>query len=70
MGGLMGGGSASYDAPAVEPVPEKQPTKSLTAGATAAYQGQKERQRKNRGLVSSIMSQRGVLDTTGKSTLG
>lgn len=67
------GGGGGYEAPAVDPVPEKQATKSLSAGATAAYQGQKDRQRKNRGLVSSIMTQRGALATNeqgGKSTLG
>lgn len=67
------GGGGSYEAPEVEPVPEKQATKSLSAGATAAYQGQKDKQRKNRGLASSIMTQRGALATSeqnGKSTLG
>lgn len=67
------GGGGSYDPPEVEPIPEKQPTKSLSAGATAAYQAQKDKQRKNRGLMSSIMTQRGVLDSAaqnGKNTLG
>lgn len=68
----MGGGGPSYDAPAVEPVPEKQPTKSITAGATAAYQNQKEKQKKNRGLMSSIMTQRALVssDQSGNNTLG
>ena len=68
--GLGGGGS--YDAPEVEPIPEKQPTKSLSAGATAAYQDQKEKHKKNRGLVSSIMTQRALAsaDQSGNTTLG
>ncbi len=69
----MGPGGGSFDAPTVDPVPEKQATKSLTAGATAAYQGQKDKQRKNRGLFSTIMTQRGALassEQNGKSTLG
>ena len=45
----MGGG---YSAPEVDPIPEKQATKSLSAGATAAAQAQKEKQRKNRGLTA------------------
>lgn len=72
-GSIFGSGGGSYDPPEVEPVPEKQATKSLTAGSTAAYQAQKDRQRKNRGLMSSIMTQRSVLDsstTTGNNTLG
>jgi hypothetical protein len=64
--------------PAVEPVPEKQATKSLSAGATAAAQAQRDRQKKNRGLTASIMTQRnpgtgagGLAGTqTGKTTLG
>lgn len=70
-GGLFGGGG--YDAPEIEPIPEKQPTKSLSAGATAAAQAQKDKQRKNRGLAQSIMTQRSGLATTdqsGKTTLG
>ncbi|MBD5608561.1 MAG: hypothetical protein HDQ93_06905 [Desulfovibrio sp.] len=68
----FGGGGQSYDAPEVEPVPEKQPTKSVSAGATAAYEAQKDRQKKNRGLVSSIMTQRALAsdDQSGKTTLG
>ena len=66
----FGGG---YSTPEVEPTPEKQPTKSLSAGATAAAQAQKDKQRKNRGLAQSIMTQRGGLATTdqsGRTTLG
>ena len=48
----FGGG---YDAPEVEPIPEKQATKSLSAGATAAAQAQRDRQRRNRGLIASII---------------
>ena len=53
-------------------MPEKQPTKSLSAGATAAYQNQKDKQKKNRGLVASIMTQRALAssDQSGNSTLG
>lgn len=66
----FGGG---YSTPEVEPIPEKQPTKSLSAGSTAAAQAQKDKQRKNRGLAQSIMTQRSGLATTdqsGKTTLG
>ena len=68
----FGGGSPSYDASTVEPVPEKQATKSVSAGATAAYEAQKDKQKKNRGLVSSIMTQRALAsdDQSGKTTLG
>lgn len=68
-----GGGGGSYDPPEVDPVPEKQATKSITAGTTAAYQNQKDRQRKNRGLAASIMTSRGALadsTDTGRTTLG
>ena len=69
----MGGGG--YSAPAVEPMPEKQATKSLSAGATAAAQAQREKQRKNRGLASSIMTNRigagGLAGmANGRTTLG
>lgn len=67
------GGGPSYDAPEVQPVPEKQATKSVSAGATAAAEAQKERQRKNRGLASSIMTARGAMaenDSGGNATLG
>lgn len=67
------GGGGGYEAPKVDPVPEKQPTKSITAGTTAAYQNQKDKQRKNRGLAASIMTSRGALvDSTdsGRTTLG
>ena len=65
----FGGG---YDAPEVEPIPEKQATKSLSAGAA---QAQRDRQRRNRGLTASIMTNRsgsgGLASTnTGKTTLG
>lgn len=70
----MGFGSTpSYDAPEVQPVPEKQATKSVSAGATAAAEAQKDRQRKNRGLASSIMTARGAMaenETGGNATLG
>ena len=62
----FGGG---YDAPEVEPIPEKQATKSLSAEA------QRDRQRRNRGLTASLMTSRsgsgGLASTnTGKTTLG
>lgn len=67
----FGGG---YSTPEVEPIPEKQPTKSLSAGATAAAQAQKDKQRKNRGLAQSIMTTRGgglaTTDQSGRTTLG
>jgi len=67
------GGSPS--APVVEPIPEKQATKSLSAGASAAAQAQREKQKRNRGLTASIMTQRagsgGLAGTvSGKATLG
>lgn len=71
--GFGGGGGGSYEPPAVEPLPEKLPTKGITASATSAYQGQKDRQKKNRGLYASILTQKaGALaaDEAGKSTLG
>ena len=67
--------SGGYSAPEVDPIPEKQATKSLSAGATAAAQAQKEKQRKNRGLTASIMTNRtgagGLAGTAyGNITLG
>lgn len=70
------GGSPSV--PEVEPVPEKQATKSISAGASVAAQAQRNRQKKNRGLTASIMTQRnpgtgfgGLAGTQiGKTTLG
>jgi hypothetical protein len=68
------GGSPST--PTVEPIPEKQATKSLSAGATAAAQAQRDKQKKNRGLTASIMTQRNAAggglagNSTGKTTLG
>lgn len=73
MGGLFGGG---YSAPSVEQKPETQATKSLSAGATAAAQAQRDKQRRNRGLSASIMTNRtagsGGLasNETGNTTLG
>ncbi len=67
------GGGPSYDPPKVEPLPEKLATKSVSAGATAAAQAQRDKQKKNRGLASSIMTARGAMaenDTGGNSTLG
>lgn len=61
--------------PSVPEMPEKQATKSLSAGASAAAEAQRERQRKNRGLTASIMTNRtGAAglesETTGSTTLG
>lgn len=61
--------------PEVESLPEKQATKSLSAGATAAAQAQKDKAKKNRGLTASILTRRmgaGGLSSTvgGQSTLG
>lgn len=69
---VFGGGGGGYEAPEVKELPEKQATKSISAGATAAYDNQKERQRKNHGLAASIMTSRGVLtdQNSGKTTLG
>lgn len=68
----FGGGGGDYEAPEVEPIPEKQATKSISAGTTQAYSQQKEKQRKNRGLAASIMTSRGALDSesAGNKTLG
>ena len=69
----MGGGGA----PSVEKMPEKQQTKSLSAGANAAAQAQQDRAKKNRGLTASILQNRsnaggGGLssNTGGQQTLG
>ena len=73
MGGIFGGGGGgSYSAPEVKPIPEKQATKSISAGTTQAYSQQKDRQRKNRGLAASIMTSRGALESgnSGNTTLG
>lgn len=71
---MMGFGGG-YDAPAVEPLPEKQATKSLSAGATAAAQAQREKRRAYRGLTASILTRRAGADglsgtVTGNATLG
>ncbi len=72
---MMGFGDGGYEVPAAEPLPEKQATKSLSAGATAAAQAQRDRRRKNRGLTASILTKRagaGGLtgQVTGNATLG
>lgn len=66
----FGGG---YSAPDVPAVPEKEPTKSISAGASAAAESQRQKARKNRGVASSIRTTRGGLattDTGGSTTLG
>lgn len=66
----------SYDSPSVatvEPTPTKEPTKSVSAGASAAADAQQQKAKRNRGLVSSIMTSRtGSLEGDSKksSTLG
>ena len=71
MGGMFGGG---YDAPDVPATPQKQATKSVSAGAQAAAEAQRERSRRNRGLAASILTSRsGLADNgtnTGNETLG
>ena len=69
----MGGGSPHYDAP--EPTPTKQATKSLSAGAQAAAQAQQDRAKRNKGLASSIVADRGagglsLSNVSGNVTLG
>lgn len=68
----MGGGPS-----APEKLPEKQQTKSLSAGANAAAQAQQDKAKKNRGLTSAILSARqnagagGLASNTGgQQTLG
>lgn len=68
----MSFGGASM--PEVESTPEKQSTKSLSAGAKAAAEAQKEKTKKNRGLAASIMTNRtGMASSSegqGNKTLG
>ena len=51
-----------------DPLPEKQQTKNLSAGATAAAEAQREKARKNRGLTASILTQRQNLGAGGLSS--
>ena len=62
----MGGGG--YDSPSVQETPTKEATKSVSAGATAAAEAQKQKAKKNRGLVSSIMTTRGGLATNSSNS--
>ena len=69
----MGGGGVS----APEKLPEKQQTKSLSAGANAAAQAQQDKAKKNRGLTASILQNRSnagagglASNTGGQQTLG
>lgn len=62
---------------APDPLPEKQQTKSLSAGAAEAAQAQREKARRNRGLTASILTQRSNLggatmesSQQGNTTLG
>ena len=73
----MGGGGPSYDPPEPQPVPEapqKLATKSVSAGAQAAADAQRDRARKNRGLAASILTNRSGLvpgnDDLRSDTLG
>ena len=65
------GGGGSPDVPET---PTKQATKSVSAGAQAAADAQRERQKRNRGLAASILTDRSGLqqqDTgMGSDTLG
>lgn len=66
----FGGGGT----PDVPETPQKQATKSVSAGAQAAAEAQRERQKRNRGLAASILTNRSGLqqqDTgMGSDTLG
>ena len=66
------GGGGSPDVPQVEPTPTKQATKSVSAGAQAAADAQRERSKKNRGLAASILTNRSGLSDNGmgNDTLG
>jgi len=61
----FGGGGG---APSVEPAPQKAPTKSLSAGAQAAIDAQRDRAKKNKGLAASILT--GVNADRKGDTLG
>lgn len=65
------GGASTPDVPET---PTKQPTKSVSAGAQAAAEAQRDRSKKNRGLAASILTSRsGLADNgsnTGSDTLG
>ena len=66
----FGGGGT----PDVPETPTKQPTKSVSAGAQAAAEAQRDRQKKNRGLAASILTNRSGLSQQdngmGSDTLG
>lgn len=64
----MGGGG--YDAPEVQETPTKEATKSVSAGATAASEAQKQKAKRNRGLVASIQTSRGGMATTSDGNSG
>lgn len=60
----MGGFGGAPSAPEPQPVPEapqKLATKSVSAGAQAAADAQRDRARKNRGLAASILTSRSGL---------
>ncbi len=65
--GFGGGG-----APDVPETPQKAPTKSVSAGAQAAAEAQRERAKRNRGLAASILTSRSALADSGQGsdTLG
>lgn len=66
----MGGFGGAPSAPEPQPVPEapqKLATKSVSAGAQAAADAQRDRARKNRGLAASILTSRSGL-ASGSST--
>ena len=66
------GEGGTPDVPEVEPTPTKQATKSVSAGAQAAADAQRDRAKKNRGLAASILTSRSGLSDNGQGsdTLG
>ncbi len=61
------GGSPSYDPPEVTPVPEKQATKSVSAGATMGPQKKREQHQKPMELDRSLTDADPVLDQRRKA---
>ena len=66
----FGGGGT----PDVPPTPKPQQPKSISAGAQAAADAQRDKAKRNRGLAASILTSRsGLADNgtnTGSDTLG
>lgn len=59
------GGASTPDVPET---PVKQATKSVSAGAQAAADAQRERSKRSRGLVASILTSRSGLQDNGSNT--